>query len=256
MRFLIITDLEGVAGIDSFSQTRTQDLSVKAPGMKQLAREASACARGIMNVLPNAMVDIWDGHGGGAIDQSELTCGTYIGHHNQPYWDMSSYDGLLFVGQHAMVGSINAPLCHTYSSLNVAYYRLNGVYMGEFSCLALIAGLQGVPAIFLSGDDKACLEACMFVPNIETVAVKKGLGVETAIHMNNNEACVAIAAGAARAVRRIAKIAPFNCIKPPFVFEVRNNNPVDKGALTKRGYTIIDERTYQIKTDDIRQLPF
>lgn len=80
--------------------------------------------------------------------------------------------------------------------------------------------------------------------------------METAIHMNNNEACVAIAAGAARAVRRIAKIAPFNCIKPPFVFEVRNNNPVDKGALTKRGYTIIDERTYQIKTDDIRQLPF
>lgn len=255
MRFLIITDLEGVAGIDSFTQTRTQDLSVKAPGMKQLAREASACARGIINALPDAIVDIWDGHGGGAIDQSELTCGNYLGYNTKPYMNMSGYNGLLFVGQHAMVGTINAPLCHTYSSLRVVYYRLNGVYMGEFSCRALIAGLQGIPTIFLAGDDKACLEAQMFVPNIETVAVKKGLGVEAAVHMNSDEACTAIAAGAARAVRKMGEIAPFDSIKPPFTLEARNNNPLNKDGMTKPGCTIIDDRTFQLYTDDIRQLP-
>ncbi|MDF2714515.1 MAG: D-aminopeptidase [Paenibacillus sp.] len=47
MKFLIMTDLEGVCGVDSFKQTRTNDNADKGPAMKQLARETNACIAGI-----------------------------------------------------------------------------------------------------------------------------------------------------------------------------------------------------------------
>jgi D-amino peptidase len=39
-----------------------------------------------------------------------------------------------------MAGTRHAPLCHTYSSTSVAYYRSNGTFVGEFGCRSLVAG--------------------------------------------------------------------------------------------------------------------
>lgn len=64
---------------------------------------------------------------------------------------------------------------------SVQYYRLNGVNIGEFAAFANWSGLNGVPTIFLAGDDKAALEARMFIPKIETVVSKLGKGLEASI---------------------------------------------------------------------------
>lgn len=257
MRLFIVTDLEGVAGVDSFSQTRTSDEKLKAPAMRQLTAEVNACIAGIHSVYPEAIVDVWDGHGSGGLIQNDLVGGNYI-RGGRPYYDIEGYAGLLFVGQHAMSGSPLATLCHTFSSLRIAYYRVNGVFIGEFGALTLVAGTKGVPTIFLSGDDKAAYEARMFVPEIETAVVKWGKGLETAVHRDPDEACVVVHDAAARAIRRIAEIPPFTGIQPPYTVEIRYYEPSRDRQKRWVGpdVTWLDERTVQITSDDLRRFQF
>jgi D-amino peptidase len=252
-----MTDLEGAAGVDSFKQTRTIDPAEKGSGMKQLAREVNACVEGIKQVDAEAEVDVIDGHGTGGLFPDDLAGSNYLLYKDFQH-DWSRYTALLYVGQHAMAGTIDAPLCHTYSSLSVQYYRLNDVYIGEFAAFANYAGLNGVPTIFLAGDDKAALEAQMFVPQIETAVTKFGKGLEAAEHLSSDEACRSIREGAKRAVQRLAEIPPFNRFQAPFIFEARNYEPFDRDALLARkpNANIIDDRTYRLETSDYRQLPF
>lgn len=260
MKFFILTDLEGVAGTDSFSQTRTRDMTMKTPSMKQLAREVNACVEGIHDVYPEAIVDVLDGHGSLGIFPEDLVNCNYYNMKNKenprPHHHLEGYAAMLFVGQHAMAGTIDAPLNHTYSSRDVLYYRLNGVFIGEFGSRALVAGVQGVPTIFLSGDDKAAMEAKMFIPQIETVITKLGKGVESAEHLDQAESCRLIREGAARAVQRIDEIPPYQGIKPPYQFEARYYEPLGERFTQRNDITFVDERTYRIETDDIFKLPF
>lgn len=260
MKFFILTDLEGVAGCDSFSQTRTTDLSLKRPAMRQLSLEVNACVDGIHMVYPDAEVVVWDGHGSGGLLPEELRncrCITREQKGYRPYYELDGFAAMLFVGQHAMAGTVDAPLRHTYSSREIMYYRLNDTFIGEFGCRALVAGAQSVPTIFLSGDDKAVLEAKMFIPSIETVVTKEGQGVEQAIHLDSETACAYIREGAARAVRRMVQIPPYRGISAPYLFEARYLAAVnpDEARFQQKGLTFIDERTYQIKTNQLSDLP-
>lgn len=250
MRCFVLTDLEGVAGIDSFARTRTDDEQQKAPAMDQLAREVNACVRGIHTVAPDARVDVWDGHGSGGLREADLRDATFIGE-GRPYFDLEGYDAVLFVGQHAMAGTVDAPLRHTYSSRSVAYYRLDGTFVGEFGCRALVAGLQGVPTVFLSGDDKAVHEAEMFVPEIETVATKRGTGEESAVHEDGDASAEAIEEGTVRALDRIDKIPPYTGFEPPYTLEIRYDNPIEEPWWREGEVERIDERTIRIHGDDL-----
>ncbi|MFB9756007.1 M55 family metallopeptidase [Paenibacillus hodogayensis] len=253
--FFILTDLEGPAGVDSFTQTRPGDGYPERvdAAKKLLAREVNACIEGIRSVYPNARIDVWDGHGPGGLFAEDIVGGTYL-REGHPYKKLEGYDALLFVGQHAMAGTYNAPLNHTYSSRSVAYYRLNGVLIGEFGARALVAGVQGVPVIFLSGDDKAALEALLFVPEIETAVVKRGLGIEAAEHLDGEEACHAVREGAAESVRRMAEIPPFTGIAAPYTLEIGYLTAVGQ-SMQGPGVEWINDRTVRISRDDIRDLP-
>lgn len=259
-KYFVVTDIEGVAGIDSFDRTRTTDEERKAPAMDQLGREVGACVRGIRSVHPDAAIDVWDGHGTGGLRESDVTDATYL-REGEPYFDIDGYDGVLFVGQHAMAGTVRAPLRHTYSSRDVAYYRLNGTFVGEFGARALVAGRQGVPTIYLSGDDKAAREAEMFVPGIETTAVKRGEGRQAARHVDRRDACDAIAEDAARAVRRSDLIDPFDALEPPYRLEIRFTEPISDDSIAKRwadddvDVTRVDSRTVHLESDGIYDLP-
>lgn len=269
MHLFILTDLEGIAGVDSFSETRTAREAEKGAAMDQLAREVNAAIEGLRSVAPKATIDVWDGHGSGGLREADLNDARYLGQ-GRPYFDLDGYDALLFVGQHAMAGSPDAPLCHTYSSLSVDYYKLNDTFVGEFACRALIAGRQGVPTIFLSGDDKATLEARQFVPGIETATTKRGLGRESAVHRDLDTVHEEIRRGAANAVERIGEISPYTGLEPPYTLEVRYYEPnniskIDRFAGWIRRYlpplgsflpiatgvTRIDSRTIRVTGVDI-----
>ncbi|WP_127588456.1 M55 family metallopeptidase [Paenibacillus koleovorans] len=256
-RFFILTDLEGPAGVDSFTQTRPVDGFPERieSARKLLAGEVNACIEGIRSVYPNSVVDVWDGHGPVGLYAEDVVGGTYL-REGRPYMRLEGYDALLFVGQHAMAGTFHAPLNHTYSSKSVAYFRLNGVFIGEFGARALLAGTQNVPTIYLTGDDKAALEAQVFIPDIETAVVKKGLGIEAAEHLEIEEARRVVREGAARAVRRLGEIQPFRGIAGPYVLEIGYLAPVGDEELP-RGERVerINERTVRIYADNLADLP-
>lgn len=259
MNFIVITDLEGVAGVDSFSQTRTKDVALKGPGMKQLGRETNACVEGIRAIDPHASVDVVDGHGTGGLFPDDLVGSRYIrlfGTSVYRLLESGRYDAMLFVGQHAMAGTVAAPLNHTYASRDVMYYRLNDVFIGEFGARALMAGLKGIPVIFLSGDDKAAAEASMFIPEIVTAVTKRGKGIEAADHLPSDQACRLIREGAAKAVERIASIPPFTGIQGPFTFEARYYRPIEDPYWLRHPTAVfLDERTVRVTTSDLSELP-
>ena len=184
-RYFILTDLEGPAGVYNWTQTRAEG-PAKERAMHLLTAEVNACVEGILSVDPGAEVVVWDGHGTGGLWPEELhPDARYLpGTYGRPYLFPEGFDGLLFVGQHAMAGTPDGPLCHTYSSRHVEYYRLNGAPIGEFGCRAALAGSFGIPTLFLAGDDKAATEALALVPDLVTAVTKRGLGVQAALHLS------------------------------------------------------------------------
>ena len=190
MKIYILTDLEGAAMVSRFRQTREEGPD-KQTAMKLLTWEINAAVDGILDTAPDAEIVVWDGHGSGGIDVLEFHPKAKLiarGPIRPPYYLDATYDALFFVGQHAMAGTSNAPLSHTYSSKSIEYYKLNGEPIGEFGCRAAMAGCLGVPTVFISGDDKAVVEAKQLIPNIYGVETKQGLGQELALHLPSQRA--------------------------------------------------------------------
>lgn len=257
MRYYIITDLEGVVGVDAWRQTRTAeddfDEEGNAAAKAQLAREVNACIAGIHDRQPDATVDVLDGHGSGGLEAEALSGGNYLRTPDVDPFEAHDYDAMLYVGQHAMAGMPFAPLNHTQSSLHREYYKLNGTFIGEFAGGAIRAGINGVPTIYLAGDDKACLEAQMFVPEIETTAVKQGTGVQSAVHMDPDEACDRIREEVKTAIDRVDEIPPLAGFEPPYTMEIRfteeRDEVPDRFQEPNIDVTRVDPYTFRVTSD-------
>jgi D-amino peptidase len=255
VKFYIMTDLEGPAGVNRWAQTREGETPEKAAAMRLLTAEVNAAVDGIRDADPDAQIVVWDGHGagGGLVfdglhpDVTVILHGKGMG---APHHLDATFDALLFVGQHAMAGTLDAPLCHTYSSRTISHYKLNGKLVGEIGCVAAMAGSMNVPVIFLSGDDKACAEASDLIPRIVTVATKQGLGVELALHLSAERARREIRAGAERGVRSLPDIVPV-VTRPPYELEIRVLEGCGIGTYLERGMERIDARTVLKRSPDV-----
>jgi D-amino peptidase len=92
-----------------------------------------------------------------------------------------TFDGMVMIGFHAMMGTPDGVLNHTQSSKSENRYWYNGVESGELAQNALIAGHFNVPLIMVTGDEATCREAHQFFgEDIVTVATKKGFAREAA----------------------------------------------------------------------------
>jgi D-amino peptidase len=236
MRIYVMTDLEGVAGVLNFEDWCTPDSRYYELAKELLTREVNAAVSGFYEGGAT-QVTVSDGHGHGGIHpvlldpRVELIRGWPTGFpflldegvdeshsYDARLYGVHRYDGLAWVGQHAMAGTPYAHLAHT-QSFRTLDLSVNGVSIGEMGQLAMCASELGVRSIFLSGDRAACQEARALVPGIETVAVKRGTtpgrGDELdaaqyarrnlgAVHIHPERARSAIREGARRAVRRMA----------------------------------------------------
>lgn len=257
MKIYIITDLEGPAMISRFNQTRDVTPEDKIISMKLLTWEINAAVDGIRDVDKDAEVIVWDGHGSGGIDILEFHRKAKLiarGPISAPYHMDETFDALFFVGQHAMAGTEAAPLCHTYSSKTIEYYKINGIFVGEFGARAIMAGTLGIPTVFLAGDDKAVAEAKALVPGIFGAAVKQGLGRELAIHLSPKAAHKLIRKTAAKACKNIDSIPPVK-VDPPYEQEIRVLEGVSiEGYLKRPNAEKIDDRTVILRSDNICDL--
>jgi D-amino peptidase len=252
MRIYLMTDMEGVAGVLDSANWCLPASRYYDAGRELLTREVNAAVAGFFAGGVTEVV-VADGHGAGAIDpqrldpRADLMRGWPTGY---PYLLDASFQAVAWVGQHAMSRSEYAHLAHT-GSFAKFEYTINGRAVGEFGQFALCAAELGVPCLFAAGDRAFCLEAQALVPDMETVAVKRGTtpgrGDEcdatqyaarntAAIHQSPERARHAIQAGAERAARRMAA-APFGRIslQPPFEMVKRYRPQGDRPAATLRG---------------------
>lgn len=260
MKLYIVTDLEGPAGVNLWLQTREGATPENRAAKSLLTAEVNAAVEGILDAAPGSEIVVRDGHGSGGLIYEELHPEVQSimyginSEGNDLLADRGDYDALLFVGQHAMANTPNAPLCHTFSSLSIDHYKLNGQLIGETGCIAARFGEMNVPTIFLAGDDKACQEAQMHIPEIVTAATKQGLGVQMALHLSPQVAQKRIREGAKAAIKNRNDIPAFK-ISAPYELEIRVLEGVGiQHYLNSGKYEFVDSRTVLRRADRINDL--
>jgi D-amino peptidase len=179
MKFYVIVDMEGISGIYCKEQVQP-DNRMYAEGRKLLTQEVNAVVEGLLAAGAEEII-VKDAHFRGSnFIVEELHPGArYVmggtGVANRMAGLDSSFDGALLIGYHAMSGVEGGVLEHTMSSQAFTAMSLNGRPIGEIGIDGLLFGLQGVPVIFVSGDDKACAEAQEYLGAVHTYETKTGL---------------------------------------------------------------------------------
>src|SRR6266581_5603074 len=178
-KFIIMTDMEGVGGVNNADEQLLPGQRRYDESVRLLVGALNAAIKGLLEAGAGQVV-VWDGHDGSRslsiadIDpaaeliQGRPTPANY-------YLQDQLYDGILFVGQHAMAGAKNGVLAHS-QSFSVQNIFLNARPVGEIGQIAAIAGYFNIPVIMLAGDQAACEEVLALQPKAETVAVKRLAG--------------------------------------------------------------------------------
>lgn len=245
-RILIVTDLEGVGGVNDADEQLLPGQRRYLESRRLLTGEVNAAVEGALAAGAVA-VDIWDGHDGSrtlSIDEIHPQARLIQGKPTPANYYMSdrAYDGILFVGQHAMAGTTGAVLAHS-QSFTVKRITLNGREVGELGQVAAIAGYFSIPVIMLSGDDAACKEMLALQPKAKTVAVKRLAGKLSSISLSHTEAKRQIREAAEQAVAHAREYAPWKISGPvELVFEYLPQPPQQAMAriVTYKGTTVLE----------------
>lgn len=224
MRFYILTDLEGVEGVVLPVQTESGN-PMYEKARRYLTKEVNIAVQ-TLNELGVEEVIVLDGHGANQaynLVYEELVDGAkYIMGSPWPnYLTMltSNFDGLILIGAHAMAGTKGSVLDHTMSSRAWRGAYINDIPVGEIGICAFYAGSLGVPLIFVSGDDKACLEAKNLVNDVETAITKYGLTRTSAVMLPPATVENNIKSALRRAVERCKDIKPLK-VEGPVSFKI------------------------------------
>lgn len=224
MRFYILTDLEGVEGVVLPVQTESGN-PMYEKARRYLTKEVNIAVQ-TLNELGVEEVIVLDGHGANQaynLVYEELVDGAkYIMGSPWPnYLTMltSNFDGLILIGAHAMAGTKGSVLDHTMSSRAWRGAYINDMPVGEIGICAFYAGSLGVPLIFVSGDDKACLEAKNLVNDVETAITKYGLTRTSAVMLPPATVENNIKSALRRAVERCKDIKPLK-VEGPVSFKI------------------------------------
>jgi D-amino peptidase len=177
MKILIMTDLEGVAGVLDFDEWVLPEGRFYAKAMRFLTDEVNAAIEGF-SVGGATEIVVVDGHGANAVDPEILDERALLvrGARERLWpWGLdNTFSALAFVGQHAKAGTPFSHITHT-QGFNVVDICLNGISIGEYGQLALCASELGVPTILACGEQAFCEEAEALTPGVVTVAGKQGL---------------------------------------------------------------------------------
>ncbi len=206
MNVFIMTDLEGVSLIDSIEM------------INSAGEDFDKCRHFMMCDL-NAAIE-------GAVRGGAKNIYTVEGHYKafakeeldpratlvtMQEWEAvitsGKVDLYMEVGAHAMAGTSNAFLDHTFSSERWYNYFVNGRRLGEVETNALFVGAFGIPIVMVSGDVAVCQEVQSFFGQIPVAPVKTAMGRNRANCLPHAESLERIKNAAEKAMH--IKKAPF-----------------------------------------------
>ncbi len=211
MKLFIAVDLEGICGVVA-ERDADRDGPAAARARVHMRADLDAVLAGCFAAGAGEVV-VCDAHDDGRnLDAAGLPAGvTLVSGTDAPHSMMQGigpgYHGALFVGYHARAGTAAAVLEHTWN-YKVFAASFGDVEVGEFGLGALLAGHFGVPAVYVSGDDKIAAEAAALVPGVVTTVVKRGV-MRLCAELSPAEAArERMRADVERAVRGAAAVAP------------------------------------------------
>lgn len=224
MKVYILVDSEGQAAI-----TREQDpVKVYGPWQADYNRrratdETKACVEGAL-AAGAAEILVHDcgfirgvSPGGLLLYYDELPRGIKIamgGAAMHKVLATDTFDAVIFLGHHAMSGTPNAVMPHTFSASEVENMWLNGKKIGEIAVEALQFGVFNVPVAMVSADEAGCNEAKEWLGDVEVAPTKKGLGRHQAISLHPKDADELIRRKTIAALKRVKDFKPYRMPGP------------------------------------------
>jgi D-amino peptidase len=238
LKIFISVDMEGLAGVVSAS-----DVNPTGPDYAHfrtiMAGEANAAIEGAFRAGATEVV-VRDSHGSkqnllpGDVDvRARLLRGASTGPRNMMEGIDSTFAAVVFIGYHAKAGTPNAILEHT-STGNVVDFSINGVSLPEGGYNALVAGLVGVPVVFIAGDRAVVEQVRGLLGPIGAVVVKEEIA-DASLGMSPGQAQEEIRKGVEQAIRNRGQVKPYRMSGPyRMVLKVRQERPLYPGAQRLR----------------------
>lgn len=260
MQVYIITDLEGVAGVCQFEQTRPPDCTEAEflRARELLTGEVNAAVEGCFEGGATRVV-VNDGHGAGqTILPDRIHPEMELVHGRDrpvvlPGLD-ESFAAVMLVGYHAMMGTPTGILHHTQSSKTWAGYRINGRETGEIGQMAILAGSYGLPVVCVTGDVAACEEARAFLGDeVVTVAVKEGYSRHCERMFSPHRARAMIAEGCREGMKRIGRVPIYQVELPATVRLELQTEELADGFRPNRAKRV-GPRAFEMIVEDPRQI--
>jgi D-amino peptidase len=242
MKVFVVSDLEGVSGVTKGGQTKG-GAPMYEESRRLYTEEINAAVRGAKAAGATEIV-VMDCHGAGeewsfnslVPELLDEACDFVV----QDEWTEytayleSGVDAALFVGMHARAGTRLGVMNHTVSGQVWQNLWFNGVLVGETGINAALCGTWDCPVALVTGDDQACIEATdLLGPGLTTVAVKQGLGAQSARNVAPLRARGMIEEGARRALADLSAVEPYRPGSPCEI-QVEYKNTQAPDALRHR----------------------
>lgn len=259
MRVIIISDMEGVAGIVKWGQVSAGKDGYQE-GRKLYTEEINAAVRGAKAAGAKEIL-IMDHHGAGGDysfnslipDLLDPDCEFVVQARWTEYTEFleEGCDACLLVGMHAMAGTPDGVMCHTVSGQAWNNLWFNGVLVGETGINAALAGNWDCPVVLVTGDEAVSREAKELLgEGLTTVAVKKGLGRFAARNFPAVRAREMIEKGALEALKNLGAVKPYDPGKPCTI-EVEFTTPDAAVPFLQRpGVERLENRRVRCTADD------
>ncbi len=254
VKIFISVDMEGIGGIGTPKMVNSNGKDY-ATGRKLMTDEVNAVIDAIFKVGP-ATVIVNDSHGDMQnLLHTELDSRVeYIQSNIKPLGMVQgldeTFDGVIFIGYHAMAGTEDGFLAHTGSG-SVNGLWINGTEVGEGGLNTFFAGELGVPVILASGD-KTFSEEIKKLASIRTVITKEAIGSSAAKLLHPDVVKKELQDQTMAAIKDIKASKPLS-VKGPVEFKIKVDSPTRAdvamgipGMKRVDGYTI----AYQAKNMD------
>jgi D-amino peptidase len=257
VRVLIISDMEGVAGVVKFEQT-TGGTPMHDEARRLYTEEVNAAVRGAFTGGATEVV-VMDNHGaGGAWTFNSLVAELldprceFVVQDRFPYTEFleEGCDAALLVAMHASAGDPRGGMNHT-SSARWQNLWFNGTRVGEIGMYAALCGAWGCPVVLVTGDTATAEEARELLgPELVTVVVKRSIRRFAARHIPPVRARALIEQAAATAVRAPTAVAPYDPGKPCEIeVEVTTSDEADR-YMFHPGVERTEPRRFVARADD------
>jgi len=255
VRVHVISDMEGVSGIVKGPQT-TGGAPLYEEGRRLYTEEINAAVRGAKAAGATEIV-VMDCHGAGkefsfnslVPELLDPACEWVVQDEWTEYTEFleEGCDAALLVGMHAMAGTRRGGMNHTVSGMDYFNLWFNGTRVGETGIHAALCGTWGCPVLLVTGDDAACAEGTALLGDgLTTVAVKRGIGANSARQIPPVRARELIEAGARTALSDLGAVTPWDVGSPCEIrVEFKHTKAADDLRF-REGVERVDDRTISI----------